>query len=285
MVLKKNGIIVQGYEPWYRDKKIAIAIDSSKTNTAIIVGDIYGNVLDDYEIDGKSDKDVTLLAFGHRRELRNLFEGAKIQLVGIENIITKKEEHSGRNPLDIHMSRWKITHIFDSLICFFQDNHNVNPELVNQWDWKTDTLPEEYRKREHKKGSLDYMKDTGSKYAYRSDDVTDAYCIYVHLSRKHGYKNVKEIEEPCAADKPYSCGIYPLSTKIPTSAKQFKWNEELTYKQNCDTMVFNTTYTEQWSYAMVDVQCIELADIYNYSKGNNHELREDKVYVFCKIKE
>lgn len=286
MVLKKNGIIVQTYEPWYSNKKIAIAIDSSKSNTAIIVGDVYGNVLDDYEIDGKSDKDVTVLSWNQRKELKKLFEGAKIQLVGIENIITKKSDTKGKdNPLDIHMSRWKITHIFDSLICFFQDNHNINPELVNQWDWKVDTLPEEYRKRDHKKGSLDYQKAIGSKYAYRSDDVTDAYCIYQFLAREHGYKNIKEIEEPCSADKQYNCGIYPTSTNVPPNAKQFVFNMDLTFKQNCDTMVFNTLYSDVYCYARIPVSYLSIEDIYKYAKGNKHQLHQSEVFVFCKIKE
>lgn len=285
MVLKKNGVIVQNYEPWYSNKKIAIAIDSSKTDTAIIVGDTYGNVLDDYELEGKQDKDVLLLTWNHRKALQSLFEGAKIELVGIEDIITKDESARGGNPMNIHMARFKITDVFCSLICFFQDNHGITPELVNNQSWKADTLPEEYRKRTHKKGSFDYHKDIGSKYGCRNDNVTDAWCIYQFLAREHGFKNIHEIEEPCAANKVYKCGLYPITTTVPATARQFVYNQTLTLKQNCDTMVFNTPYSDVYCYAKVPIKCLTLQEIYENAKGTRHTQREDEVYVFCKIKE
>lgn len=282
MLLKKNGSVVGGYEPTYAGKKIAIAIDSSKTNTAMIVGDIYGNVLDDYELNGKSDTDVLLLCKQEREALKLLFEGAKIQLVGIEDIITKKHDKN-QNPMDIHMSRFKITAVFMSLICFFQDTHKITPELVNNQHWKSEVLPEEYCKRTHKKGSLDYMKDIGSKYATRSDDITDAYCIYQFLAREHGYKDITEIEEPCAANKAYHCGLFPLDTGIPPKAKQFVYNPNLTFKQNCDTMIYHMGMSDEFAFAKVNVSDLTIEEIYENASGARHKKFEKEVYVFCKV--
>lgn len=283
MLLSKNGFVVGMYEPSYTGKKIAVAIDSSKTNTAIIVGDTYGNVLDDYELNGKEDKDVLLLCKQERAALKSLFEGSKIQLVGIEDIITKKYDREKGSPMDIHMSRFKITAVFMSLICFFQDVHQVTPELVNNQHWKTTVLPEEYRKRTHHKGSLDYMKDIGSKYANRKDDVTDAYCIYQFLAREHGYRNVVAIEEPCAANREYHCGLYPMDTGIPATAKQFVYNPSLTFKQNCDTMIYHMGLKDEYGYAKVNVTDLTMEEIYEHSAGKRHQRYEPEVYVFCKV--
>lgn len=283
MLLSKNGFVVGMYEPSYTGKKIAVAIDSSKTNTAIIVGDVYGNVLDDYELNGKEDKDVLLLCKQERAALKSLFEGSKIQLVGIEDIITKKYDREKGSPMDIHMSRFKITAVFMSLICFFQDVHQVTPELVNNQHWKTTVLPEEYRKRTHHKGSLDYMKDIGSKYANRKDDVTDAYCIYQFLAREHGYRNVVAIEEPCAASREYHCGLYPMDTGIPSTAKQFVYNPSLTFKQNCDTMIYHLGLKDEYGYAKVKVSDLTMEEIYEHAAGKRHQRYEQEVYVFCKV--
>ena len=283
MLLSKNGFVVGMYEPSYTGKKIAVAIDSSKTNTAIIGGDVDGNVLDDYELNGKEDKDVLLLCKQERAALKSLFEGSKIQLVGIEDIITKKYDREKGSPMDIHMSRFKITAVFMSLICFFQDVHQVTPELVNNQHWKTTVLPEEYRKRTHHKGSLDYMKDIGSKYANRKDDVTDAYCIYQFLAREHGYRNVVAIEEPCAASREYHCGLYPMDTGIPSTAKQFVYNPSLTFKQNCDTMIYHMGLKDEYGYAKVKVSDLTMEEIYEHAAGKRHQRYEQEVYVFCKV--
>ena len=78
MELYRNGIKVSNYEPLYSNKKIIISIDSSKTNSAIIVGDTMGHILDDFEIKGGSNQvDVHDLC-KKQTQLKNLFHGADI---------------------------------------------------------------------------------------------------------------------------------------------------------------------------------------------------------------
>lgn len=284
MVLKKNGVIVNGYVPTYANKKIAIAIDSSKTNTAIVVGDTHGNVIDDYEIEGKNDVDVLALCYNQRRQLKLLFEGAKIDSVGIEDIITKKSDNR-TSGIDVHKSRFKITAVFMSIIMFFQDAFEITPLQINNMSWKNATLPEEYRKKTHKKGSLDYEKDIGSKYAYRSDDVTDAVHIYEYMCMKLGYNNVYKVEEPCQTNKLYSYGFISTSVVIPTSAMHFELNPELSIKQNCDTMVNAMSSGCEMSYATVAVKDIPIEEIYKRAIGKRHDVYEEYVYLVCKVKE
>ena len=136
MKLYRNGIEVSNYEPLYANKKIIIAIDSSKSNSGIIVGDTVGHVLDDFEISGSgAGVDVHDLCRETRAQLKNLFRGADILLVGIEDIITKKEK--GYKGIEIHQSRAKITTVWNNFIFFFDEFFDIMPVLVNNWSWKS----------------------------------------------------------------------------------------------------------------------------------------------------
>lgn len=252
-----------------------VGIDSSKTDTAIDVSDSNGNTICILEFWGSEDKDVLALCYQQRIILRQLFRDAKFLVVGIEDIITKKNEG-----INQHQSRFKITAVFFSFIMFFQDTFGISPELVNNMEWKAAILPEEYRKSTHDKGSYDWFRDTRQDYAFTNDNVTDAICIKRFLCKKHGVKNgifVSGIEVP---KRKYQSGLY-TNTKLPRKSRLFRYNSTLTLKQNMD-FIANYTDIDSFSHAIVPTDKLTIEEIYKNCFGTFNK-KEDQLILIVKV--
>lgn len=261
MILSRNGEHVVEYMPEYGGKKIIIAIDSSKSNTAIAVSDVNGHILNDYEISGAgSDVDVYDLCRDTREALRQLFRGADIQLVGIEDIITKKE--NAYKGLEVHQSRAKITAVFNNLIFLFDDTFHIMPKLVPNQSWKAAILPEEYRKRTHKKGSKDWFDELGNRWAGRKDDVTDVICILLYLLKTEEVKVEYSIKDTKPAEYGYTYEIYPYSTSALDKCKKFIIENDDTLEHNMDTVVCSLEQGEL-GYFSIDISKVPLDLIYS----------------------
>ena len=276
MIIYKDGVRVEHYSPSYNGASIVVAIDSSKSNSAIIVGDLEGNILDDYEISGAgADVDVYQLCWDARKELCSLFDKANVVLVGIEDIITKKEK--GYKGLDIHQSRAKITAVFNNFIFFFQDYHNITPITINNWEWKSHTLPEEYRKKDHKKGSKDYFEAIGSPYAGRKDDVTDAVCIYRYLSSKHHIKVQKVIKETKPSNVVYDWFICPSDTNMSTATEDVIQNND-TLAHNAQTVATGLS-DNVVGYFVWDINKVPIEVIYSDRLKGVYSRNISEVYI------
>lgn len=144
MVVSINNSIADVIMARYSGREVTIGIDSSKTNSALAVGDETGKIIDIVELnganDGTTEEAVLKLCMKQRQVLQSLFNGAHVSAVGIEDIITKNngQKESG---ITVHMSRFKITAVFMSFIFFFQESFGVTPELINNWEWKHAVLP------------------------------------------------------------------------------------------------------------------------------------------------
>ena len=281
MKLSKNGDVVHEYIPSYSGRKIIIGIDSSKSNTAIVVGDEQGNILDDYEISGAgSDIDVYELCWDTRKVLTSLFNGAEILKVGIENIITKNEK--GYKGIEVHQSRAKITAVFDNLIFFFQDKHNIMPALINNQEWKAAMLPEEYRKRSHKKGSKDYFIDIGSFWGERKDDVTDAVLIYKYVVKRSDFKVTYSIRETLPYHNKYAWGIYPKTMKFGSNIKEFIIDNNESLEHNLNT-VANRIELKEVGIIRYPTDKLSINDIYSdklkYTAQSTYSLGDDEVIL------
>lgn len=262
MILRRNGVEVDGYIPSYSGRKIIIAIDSSKSNTAIVVGDTSGVVLDDYEISGRgTEVNVYQLCWDTRNAIKILFQGADVVRVGIENVITKKNtaRHAGQ---DYHYSRTVINAVFNNFIFYFQDYHGITPILVNNQTWKAETLPEEYRKRTHNKGSLDYFKDTDSVYGSRSDDVTDAICIFRYLCKLGSFKLTYDVNYVNDKVVDFDWSIFPAEVTIPENRKEFIIKNEEPFLFNLSTIASMLDAGET-GYLRTSATNLTLQDIYS----------------------
>lgn len=257
-------------KPEYTGKDVIIAIDSSKTNSCIFVADKYGNVLDDYELRGKPEDNVLDQCYRERQFLSTLFSGANIILGGIEDIVTKKEKGEISKGMQEHESRFKITAIFMSFISYFQDHHNYTLELLNNWSWKSNTLPEEFRSGEYagdKKGSLAYHKHLHTKYANRKDDVTDAYQMLQYLKKIHNITDAIVIDGPKELTKhKNSYWVFSRSADVAGTRQFICNNEEYTIKDIIPFMT-NRLTTNQVGYCILPTHLFTISDIYSMCAG------------------
>ena len=286
IALKKNGEHVFEYTPSYEGQNIVIAIDSSKSNSAIIVGTPKGRVLDDYEISGSgSDVDVYELCKFTRAQLKNLFDGAKILFVGIEDIITKKSD-GNTGGINIHQSRAKITAIFNNYIFLFQEYFDIMPNFISNWSWKSEILPASFRSRDHKKGSKDWLKSIGSEYGHRKDDVTDALCIYTYIVRKYKFKVIDNITTTCPTNKNYMYTILPESFD-KSGVKWFNICNNDSLEHNITTVVEKCSSNEVALFKF-PINKLSIDTIYSdklQNIGNYTFTRKDKeVVVFVGVK-
>lgn len=282
----KNGEQVSGYTTSYSGKNIIISIDSSKSNTAMFVWDEFGYPLDDYEISGEgADVEVFQLCWDTRIQLENLLKGAKVLLVGIEDIITKSEK--GYRGIEYHQSRHKITAVYDNLVFFFQIYHNMTPKLINNQTWKSHVLPEEFRKRDYDKGSKDWCKALGNRWANRKDDVTDAYCIGLYLLMSEKIEAFYSVDFTEPAKGTYTYGIFPSSFPLPAGSKKFVIKNNDTLQHNAAT-VSNKVDVGQPGVFTYPIDKLTLDELYSSEVLYNNEYkfnREDtsvQVIVYSK---
>lgn len=254
----------------FKGKKIIIAIDSSRTNTAITVDDEYGNKLADFEFGGSAEDDIYEQCRWIRKILSTVFEEAKPVIVGIEDIITKKDGSGNGSVysagINIHHSRAVITAVFNRIIFYFQDYHDITPELINNQHWKASVLPEEYRKRSHDKGSLDWHRDRRTNLANRSDDITDSDCIMEYLKMKHNISNAVKITDECENKSAnYDYRIVPTSMNF-SGAKKFIDNPNIPINYKCNFIANRLKYNEM-GYTFLDTKSLPIEVIYSKAYG------------------
>lgn len=282
MHILKNG---RRYEPdmEYSGKRIMIAIDSSKTNSCMTVSDEFGKRLNDYELCGEPKDDVLMQCQWERKCLSTILAESVPIIVGIEDIITKKEDGKFSAGIETHQSRFKITAIFMSFICFFQDMFNVTPELVNNWAWKSTVLPEQYRTKEHYKGSLDWHKDRGTPLANRNDNVTDSDCIMEYLKIIHGVTKIDKISDVIENTTNYyqlaiCSGKYDVG-----GIREFKDSKLLTIKDKA-SYVANRLEIGEIAYVRIDIYSCTPQQVYSLCYGKFDRKEEEVILLVRRIK-
>ena len=274
---KENGRAITSFSSPYTGKDVTVAIDASKTNTAIVVGDTRFEVLDFYEISAPgSENNIWDVVDAQREALRTILKGATVHVAGIEDIITK-----GNAGMNEHHTRMVLTTIWTGLILVLRDEFNCKPLLVNNMTWKSAVLPEPYNSRRYDKGSLEYHKHINSRYAHCTDDVTDAVSILEYLKIQNKDKISIPIAAPVSVNKQFDYILCDLATAIPHNACRFTYNPSLPFNQNVDFMAY--TLKEQIGVVEIPIEQIPLnivaAKMYGEVKGRVSSLR---VVVKCK---
>lgn len=282
MQFYKNGY---PYSPVseYIGKEVIVAIDASKTNTAMFVADKLGNILDDYELSGEAKDEVLHQCYQERQFLSTLFTGTKVLFGGIEDIITKKDSKGISRGMMEHESRFKITAIFISIICYFQDNHQITLELINNWSWKSHTLPEEFRTGVYaadKKGSLAYHKKLGTKYANRSDDTTDAYQILQYMKQLHGLTGIVQISGPKEiTDRKYNICIYSEAANTG-GCDEFTMSDDCTFGiDEIAAFIVNRIDKNKTGFVKLPSSYFNIHDIYKYANSNCYQQCESNLIL------
>lgn len=278
MIVSRNNRVVNELHSYYVGKKVIIGIDSSKSNSAVVIGNERGEILDDYEFNGAgSDIDVYELCFDIRKALKVILKDAEVVAVGLENIITKKED--GYKGLDIHMSRAKITAVFDNFIFYFQEYHNIMPRLINNQEWKSAVLPDEYCKRTHKKGSKDYFDSIGGRWAGRKDDVTDAVCIFKYLVTGVKVDLDYTLDTPMKSSHNFTVGIFYTDLVLDNTVKRFKYNEKFTVDQLVNTMSAKLEKRDKYGAMRIPVDALSIFDIYSMNLLSKFPRQVDEVVI------
>lgn len=280
MEFRQNGSLYS-VKPEYVGKDIMVAIDASKTNSCMFVADKYGNVLDDYELSGKAEDNILDQCFKERQFLTSLLMGANVIVGGIEDIITKKDKGEISRGMMEHESRFKITAIFMSFISYFQDHHNFTLELINNWAWKSNTLPEEFRSGEYakdKKGSLAYHKRLKTKYANRKDDVTDAYQILQYLKIIHNITDTVVVEGPKELTR-HKHAIWLFSSNSDVAGtRQFICNSTEYSPKDIVSFIANRLIVKQVGYCLLPISMFTIDEIYSLCSGN-FMVKEDNLIL------
>lgn len=262
-------------KPEYVGRNIIVAIDASKTNSAMFVSDEYGNILNDYEISGDKYDDIYYQTWEQRKFLKTLFEGSHVMLGGIEDIITKDSRG-----MEEHESRLKITLVYASFISAFQDYCGCTLEPINNWAWKSDILPEKYRTRNHHKGSLDWHKDMHSRYANRKDDITDAWCILQHLLKKHNISKIIHISDDIEDMRQCSYVILSGHTDMAGHV-EYRFNKSINLEQNIAFLSNRLKGKNVANFFRVPIGALSIKQIYDKCYGTfSREEREVIIMVF-----
>lgn len=267
MILSIQNNTVTNIVPMFENKDIAIGVDSSKTNTAIAVhvnGEDRVYIELNGSADGTSEYDTLALCKKERDVLKVLFKGARVRLVGIENIITVANSRKATG-ITVHTSRFKITAVFMSIISFFQDNFNITPRLVNNQSWKHEILPAEFCKREYEKGSLAYFRSIGSPLASYSDDVTDAHCILSYTMLNSDITWEIPITEKQHTAYKYRLLICSSKTNLKKSTT-YLYNNDFDFDGNVGFIV-NRTKEKIISEVIVETKNIPLSILYSCVTG------------------
>jgi len=281
MVIKRNGVVIDDFSPAYIKQDIIIAIDSSKSNTAIAVGNTSNVVLDDYEIvGGGSDINVYDLCRDTRKALKELFSGANILYVGIEDIITKKEHSASIN---IHQSRYKITAVFDNFMFLFEEYFGIRPEPINNETWKTGVIPKEFRKLDGHKASKKWFDSLGNKWAKRKDDVTDVVCIYWFIMKSRTFDTYTRVVSCDPYNGEFTYVITTCDIRLPEKSKKFIIDNEFDFLSNV-MAIAGMISKDELAYVQFPIEAVPEEDLFSdkvktYGKPFHRKTKEVAILV------
>lgn len=291
---KKLITNISSLQSMFNGKSIIISIDSSKSNTAIMVWSRTFKPLNLIELDGSNDKDILELIKLQRDFIKCLFNGSIIVQGGIEDIITKKEEESGgkfSEGLKHHHSRYVITAVYVSIIACFQDNHNITLEPIPNQAWKSAVLPKELNKRNIYKGSVDYVREKYPQYVVglKPDDGTDAICIGEYMKLRKGISKENIIEDiPDEQElliNPCKYRLYPAETNFKKDISiKFQYNDSLSLDMNARA-ISNRLKKGQLGLARLSINDISIEELYELcTVTNNNKFEEKTTHLMLVVK-
>lgn len=256
-------------DPLVFKKPVIVAIDQSKTNTAIVIGskdkEIYyiaecsGNDKEFYEVAGNTTEFCEELDSFLTKLL------ARGNLVGFwqEEPILKKpnwKKSKRSNGYDFYKSQMVLTEIRGCLLQTAVKLTGRPSTEVGNMDWKGGILPDGYRGHSEK-GSYRFMCDVDPKWVNWTDDVTDALCIYLYAVKTcNSSQNIicTDIEK---AEYDYSFSIVDQSA-VPENALSFVASNKLSCRDNA---VYFINRSSRIGSSKLNVDTLNLEDISKYA--------------------
>lgn len=252
-------------QPLEFETPFVVAIDSGKINMGVVIGNEYGDVYKIYEISGK-DIDTTIYCQQFKKFFKELFSRQQPIFGGQEQTILKKGQAYYHSAQVLSEIRGILLDTFvgaDGILG--AEALNTRWEQINNWSWKSEVLPPEYRTREVGKGSYLYCQTLNPiwKKAKETADATDAYCMYEYLIRRRS-KN-KNILCRVQERAQYKYEIYLTSPQmVDKSWKIFQFNPKFSLVSNA---IYYSNRSSEIGVAKVNLESISVEDIYKYNKG------------------
>ena len=250
-----------------KGKSVTIGIDPSKSNTAIAIGDSRYKVMHMVELDcSTAENELFNSCIDIRLAIRTLFKYTTIKAVGIEALVTTKDQ-SRLKVMDKHDVRIKLTAIYSSIYLIMLEEFGIRPEEIGNWSWKYEVLPKHLRSADVYKGSQEFIAKELPKYARYSDDATDAICILMYMRRKSGIRDddfvtiLPDLVDPILVRYDYK--LYDkeaLGTRL-IEAKEFEYNKVHDLSR-CAALMACRLNEGCFGYAEVSVDLLSLSEIY-----------------------
>lgn len=244
---------------------IVVAIDPSKTNTAVVIGDPGGEVISIIEMSGNNwsvgpAMDTTVFCSELKEFLGATIDGYQVMAFGLEKAITKKG-------MEHHHSNMVLTEIRASILNLAWEKLRLKEKdvEVNNWSWKHYVLPEGYRGQFQKGSKTYYSKYLGDHRFddYFGADVTDAMCIYEYLIRGMSGRYViacTEVESPVCE---YTYSILPGYVDSAVG-RTFEVNPSFSLEQNA---TYYANRSNELGAGRINLKFLRLEDIYEKAAG------------------
>lgn len=212
-----------------------VVIDPSKTNMAVLIGDMQGYIISIVEFSGNNRRKgpvigTTEYCLEFRKFLEEYLANCHVQIVGVEQALN----YEG---MKYYRSNMTLTEIRGNILEFFSQTYGKLPTEINNWSWKAGILPSGYRSRSEK-GSKKWIQDTmpNSPLAhYFEADVTDVLCMYWYL-----LKSGKQYDTVCTcveeAQVPFGYYFEPVRVNN-VKLREVIYNDKYSVMENCNYYV------------------------------------------------
>ena len=226
-----------------------VAIDPSKTNLGLVVGNDRGAVYEWVELSGKGC-DTTEYCNDLMDFIEDYLSNGTIIVAGVEQAVMYKG-------MNYYHSQMVLTEIRANILQGFLQRFKIKIHEINNYAWKGAILPDGYRGRSEK-GSLRYLKERGLDGI--SDDVSDAICIYFYITRfvdePEMLRCTYEEESLCK----YSYAIVPENFVVSDLKDNFEGNGDISLKGNIAYFI-NRVVSNGFAFTY-PVTSLTLDDIY-----------------------
>ena len=200
---------------------VVVAIDPSKTNMGVAIGDTDRNIFAYLELSGKGC-DTTEYCIDLKKFFTKYLSKVHILSVGIEQAVQYKG-------YQYYHSQMVLTQIRATLLEFFLEHFHVKVNEINNYAWKGAILPDGYRGHSEK-GSQRWLAEQG--ITGLSDDVTDAICIYLYVVSLRVEPAIQYCvveEEPLV---PYKLCIVPDTFELQEDYPLYVYNPQISLHGN-----------------------------------------------------
>lgn len=251
-------------------RQVIVAIDPSKSNTAMVIGDLAGTVFYIYEISGagkhRSNEDFCFLLC---ELLGKLLRGLNIAFFAQEKVILPKNSYR---------SMVYLNEIRTNLNNFARATLGLNPLEINNSAWKSAILPDGYRGK-GEKGSHRWLRERYPAFFDVSDDVTDAICIYLYV--KYAYGNKVPVHCNCieSTDLPFSTALVEEDCVDRARMEEFKFNPAFSLKENAKFFVNRRATT---GFSLVPSGKINAVELYQHQCALRYQTDVDRIYLLVR---